>query len=199
MESRNWLLIVKGFIVLYHPQKKKDLTTDSFKRYHYSQGSTQCCLDPLHIGIISNKIFCLPSNNHSSRPLNFLDLRISVLVSGRLLFCNIFEKLKIWIGKKYLRNISQCFLRNKFERNISARPPCPDCASMGPARCKNSARIFGVIWLFFTCVVIFLYDFLYYCFHGNFPPIWLTSCFRSVFPLLTSPWLDRETGLKIVS
>ena len=153
MESRNWLLIVKGFIVLYHPQKKKDLTTDSFKRYHYSQGSTQCCLDPLHIGIISNKIFCLPSNNHSSRPLNFLDLRISVLVSGRLLFCNISLWLKIFWKKhfaifsrfKLKRNILQCFLRFKFERNISARPPCPDCASMGPARCKNSARIFGVI------------------------------------------------------
>ena len=124
-------------------KKKFDLSSHSFKTYHYSQGSTQWYLDPVHI--ISNQIFCLTSNNHSSRPLNFLDLRISVLVSGRLLFCNIFEKLKIWIGKKYFRNISQCFLRNKFERNISARPPCPDCASMGPARCKNSARIFGVI------------------------------------------------------
>jgi len=31
-----------------------------------------------------------------------------------------------------------------FEDICPAREPCPDCASMGPMRCENSARIFGV-------------------------------------------------------
>ena len=31
-----------------------------------------------------------------------------------------------------------------FEDICPAREACPDCASMGPVRCENSARMFGV-------------------------------------------------------
>ena len=71
--------------------------------------------------------------------------------------------------------------------NIPARPPCPDCASMGPARCKNSARIFGVSRILFS-VNIFLF------FLHLFPYL------RWAFPLLTPLCLDwKETGLRIAS
>ena len=45
--------------------------------------------------------------------------------------------------------------QTKIHLNFLARPPCPDCASMGPARCKNSARIFGVTSTSTTQIVHF--------------------------------------------
>ena len=61
---------------------------------------------------------------------------------------------------------------------FSARPPCPDCASMGPARCKNSARIFGVtsITFYINLLVPFLHiSFFQYIYLNPFSKVGISA------------------------